>query len=121
MKYDENIVVAVDFDNTLTKGSTYERTGELDRDALRWLSRIEELGVMTVLWTTRDGDDLKEAVDMLAENGVHFDYVNEYPLREGGSKVNVDVYIDDKANDGKIRWRGTYRRIRKLVMQRGVR
>lgn len=113
--YDWNIVIAVDFDNTLTEGSTFAGTGKISHRALRWIALMQKLGAKMVLWTTREGDDLQEALLLLEEHGVSFDYVNEYPLRNGGRKVNADMYIDDKANDGRIRWLRTYMRARRLI------
>lgn len=118
MRYDENVVVAFDFDNTLTSGSTYLGTGSVSKTAVYWFWEIRKLGVVTVLWTTREGDDLAEAVYIMKQVGVEFDYVNSYPLREPGRKLNADVYIDDKANDGKLRWWRTYRKVKKLVKRK---
>lgn len=119
MDYDRNVVVAFDFDGTLTRGSEYGRTGKLDGRALWWYGRIRSLGVRTVLWSTREGADRDEMMEILLEAEVTFDHVDEYPLRESGRKVNADVYVDDRANDGRIRWVRTYLRVRNLVRARG--
>lgn len=119
MKYDTNIVVAVDYDNTLTKGSSFHNgTGCINKRAMWWMKKIQTLDVVAVLWTTRDGRDLNEALETLEEFDIKFNYVNEYPFRNSSRKVNADVYIDDKANDGKIRWIRTYCRISRLVRKK---
>lgn len=115
MGYDTNVVVAVDFDNTITVGSVYGTTGRISRRSVWWLRKIRRLGCKMVLWTTREGTDLDEAAEMLDSVGLAFDYVNAYPLRGCARKVNADVYIDDKANDGKIRWLRTYLRARRMA------
>ena len=118
MRYDTNVVVAVDFDNTITVGSVYGMTGRVDGRSVWWLRKIRRLGCKMVLWTTREGFDLSEALELAHVAGLDFDYVNEYPQRNGGRKVNADVYIDDTANDGRIRWLRTYLRIRRIVGRR---
>ncbi len=105
MAYDNNFVVAVDFDNTITMGSTYEKTGILNPVAKTAIEKIKNLGCIIVLWTTRTGKDLDEAIGLLDQWEIPIDYVNEYPLRESGNKINVDLYIDDKSCvNGDIDW-----------------
>ena len=117
--WEESVVVAVDFDNTLTNGSTIESTGEINRYAVGWVKKFQKMGCVIVLWTTRDGDNLKEAVDLLKSNGLSVDYANAYPPRGNRRKIDADMFIDDKANDGSIRWWRTYMKARRLVREKG--
>lgn len=115
--YDTNYVVAIDFDNTITQGTTYEHTGTLNPIAKKYIEKIKQLGCVTVLWTTRDGEDLIEAINLLKEWNMMqlFDYINNYPLRNSGNKINVDFYIDDKSWITPIDWKGVYKFIEKGV------
>lgn len=114
MRYDENFVVAVDFDGTIAKGSTFGSTGTLDTEARDVLKELKALGCVLVLWTCREGDDLEEAIGLLDRWGVPMDYFNEYPLRNGNPKVNADFYIDDKAWTGPIDWAAVRDHVKEL-------
>ena len=121
IEHDDNVAVAVDFDNTISSGNSFALSSRPDARAIRWLKRIAAIKqCKLILWTTREDEPLEDAKRLLDEWGIEFSYFNEYPLREDCRKLNVDVYIDDKANDGRIRWFRTYMRIRKLVANRGV-
>ncbi len=114
--FDTDIVVAFDFDGTLTTFDDLYEEAPLDKRALSFVKKIKDLGVTTVLWTCRYGDNLTSCVDRLKQQGITFDYINEdNGKRNSGRKINVDIYIDDKANDGKIRWNKIYKKIKKLV------
>lgn len=103
-KYDTNLVIAIDFDNTITQNSTYLKTGELNKTAKKYIKKIKQLGCTLILWTTREGKDLKEAKKLCKKWRLPFDYYNEYPLRPSQKKINVDMYIDDKCNASEIDW-----------------
>ena len=114
MEYDTNYVVAVDFDGTIAVGSTFEKTGKISKRAVRSIQKIKELGCITVLWTTREDKDLEEALNMIAENNLSFDYINDYPVRGTRRKVCADIYIDDKSTyNGKINWKRYINRIKR--------
>lgn len=109
MKYDKHYAVAVDFDNTITTNSTYYHTGNINAEAVDYIRKIKSLGCVIVLWTTREGDDLDEAIKMVEDNNIPIDFYNEYPYREPSRKVNVDFYIDDRSYPGyKIDWQEIY-------------
>ena len=104
MKYDTNFAVAIDFDNTITINSTYEKTGTLNPVAAEYIKKLKEIGCKLILWTCREGQDLDEAINLIHEWNLPFDYINEYPLRGNSKKVNVDFYIDDKSYIEPICW-----------------
>lgn len=95
-------IVAVDFDGTLVMDQ-YPMIGPLYNDLFELCKKLRTLGVKIVLWTCRDGEFLKDAVEFCAANGLEFDAVNqnipEVQELYGGDtrKVFADVYIDDKA------------------------
>ena len=114
MRHDENFVVAVDFDGTVTQGFVGTATGPLNQKAREVLLQLKALGCVLVLWTTREGDELEEAVGLLDEWGIPMDWFNEYPLRNGFPKVNADFHIDDKAWTGPIDWDAVLRHVKEL-------
>ena len=95
-------IIAVDFDGTLCEnawpGIGPARAGVID-DVLEQ----QMTGAKLILWTTRRGEKLEEAVKWCAARGIAFDAVNENLSevieRFGGDtrKVFADEYLDDKA------------------------
>lgn len=94
--------IGVDFDGTIVDHVPYPKIGELRPNAISTLRYLKESGYVLVLWTCRTGNDLKEALNFLKENGFEFEHVNENPkeLQEmydnDPRKLGVDVFIDDK-------------------------
>lgn len=91
MKYDTNIAIAIDFDNTIFKN------GHITKQAIKYITRFKKYGCKVILWTSRYGIGLTYAINLCNNAGIFFDYVNEYPLRESYPKINADFYIDDKS------------------------
>ena len=98
--WDKHFIVAIDYDGTLTSKSD----GSVDVVAIQYVKNIRELGCVVVLWTSRYGELLDDAVSKCSQRGLQFDYVNENPLRQSSGKISADVYIDDKAEFRKIPW-----------------
>ena len=119
--FDTTVLVAIDFDGTLTKEDRYPDTVfELDEIAIEYAKRIREMGANLILRTCRTDGKLDEALTALESTGLVFDYVNNgNGLRhDDGLKINADIYIDDKANDGRIRWHRIMSRIELLIRSR---
>ena len=97
-------IVAVDFDGTLVE----DKFPEIGRPRVNMIQAVKQLqaaGVRVVLWTCRDHDSLKTAVDWCKEkHGLIFDAVNEnvaevqQMFNNDTRKVYADLYIDDKAS-----------------------
>lgn len=95
-------VYAIDFDNTLA----YTRFPEIiapNKKIVAFTKALKAQGHKTILWTSRAGQDLEEAVEWCKQQGIVFDAVNE-PLPEqikrwgnDTRKIYADFYIDDKA------------------------
>ena len=95
-------IIAVDFDGTLVEdmfpeiGRPIERTWELMREA-------QANGAKIILWTSRDNQRLKEAVEFCTERGFHFDAINsnldecQILFNNDTRKVYAHEYWDDKA------------------------
>lgn len=95
-------IIAVDFDGTLVEdmfpeiGRPIERTWDLMREA-------QANGAKIILWTSRDNQRLKEAVEFCTERGFHFDAINsnldecQILFNNDTRKVYANEYWDDKA------------------------
>lgn len=92
-------IVAVDFDGTLSLDSQYPNIGRFNTPLYEALMRLKGIGWHIVLWTCREGKELREAVEWCTNNGLEFDAINENPpeVPFKSRKVVADMYIDDKA------------------------
>jgi hypothetical protein len=104
------MIIAIDFDNTLFESNSQTfAIGRPNLGLINYVQYMQQSGHKIILWTTRCGKALDEAVDMCLEYGLHFDAVNDN-LPEiietwGGNsrKVYYDVLIDDKNFTGAFR------------------
>jgi len=109
------MIIAVDFDGTIVEHA-YPRIGKPIPFALDVLKKLQKEEHHTlILWTVREGDLLKEAVDYCARRGVTFYAVNKnYPEEEEGDtprKLTADIFIDDKNIGGLPDWSVIYKSI----------
>ena len=95
-------IIAVDFDGTLVE----DKFPEIGEPILRvWdaLRQARDNGAKIILWTCRNGNKLKEAVEYCSEQGLHFDAINEnldeckVLFDNDTRKVYADEYWDDKS------------------------
>ena len=93
---------AVDFDGTLHKGR-YPNIGQPCEDLIAALKIAKLSGVRLILWTSREGEALTDALYWCEQQGLSFDAVNdnleETKAAFGGNarKISADLYIDDRA------------------------
>ena len=105
------MVIAVDFDGTIVEHK-YPKIGKEIPFAIETLRSLVREGHKLILWTSRDGDLLEEALAFCRERGLEFYAVNSnYPpgalfrQRSGHScKVVADLYIDDRNIGGLPDW-----------------
>lgn len=96
------IVYAVDFDGTLCE-SVWPGIGVPNTALINHLIKRRSQGNKIILWTCREGERLKEAVEWCKRYGLEFDAVNsnipEMIEWHGNDtrKIGYDVLIDDKA------------------------
>ena len=92
-------IVAVDFDGTLSLDSQYPNIGRFNTHLYEALMELKGIGWSIVLWTCREGKELKEAVEWCKMNGLEFDAINENPpeVPFKSRKVVANMYIDDRA------------------------
>lgn len=94
-----NPIVAVDFDGTLSLDAQYPNIGRFNTSLYEALMKLRGIGWSIVLWTCREGKELREAVIWCKMNGLEFDAINENPSHVPfkSRKVVADIYIDDRA------------------------
>lgn len=92
------MVIAIDFDGTITKESKYPEIGELRNDAITCIKKLQEHGHECFLWTCRQGKTLTDAINALLEAGIAMSVMSPYDFSVAfGRKPIADVYIDDLA------------------------
>lgn len=110
------MVIAVDFDGTIVTHD-YPRIGKPIPFAIHTLLKLQqEDHHQLILWTVREGDLLKEAVDYCASKGLEFyavnsNYPEENPESRANRKVTADIYIDDRNLGGLPDWGVIYNMI----------
>lgn len=95
-------IIAVDFDGTLVE-DRFPKIGALKENVWIDMRRARAAGAKIILWTSRDHENLKDAVEFCRALGFEFDAVNEN-LKETRDMFNNDTrkvyaneYWDDKA------------------------
>lgn len=95
-------IIAVDFDGTLVEDK-FPEIGEPRKWVWADVERAQNKGAKIILWTSRDNERLKDAVEFCVERGLHFDAINdnldECKVLFGNNtrKVYANEYWDDKA------------------------
>lgn len=104
------MIVAVDFDDTITMPSPFPITGKVRKDAIFYIKKMYENGVMLILWTCRVDNYLSEATAILKEAGILncFSKINDN-ISGSSRKVYADFYIDDKSMQ--INWKKIYKEV----------
>lgn len=96
------MIIAVDFDGTLASDK-FPDIGEPNIKLINAIKRLYKKGHEIILWTSREGRALQNALDWCREQGLEFHKVNDNldRIKEQYNmnvrKVFADVYIDDKA------------------------
>lgn len=95
-------IYAVDFDDTLYTAMPFN-PNKPNVKLIKILQEERDLGNKVILWTCREGEALKFAIEWCAAYGLMFDAVNsnlpeviEY-YGANSRKVLADVYIDNLA------------------------
>ena len=70
------MILAIDCDDTIFENE-YPKVGKPLPNAIPVLKKLQQLGHQLILWTCRDGNELKSVVDICKEKGLEFDAVNE--------------------------------------------
>lgn len=93
-------IIAIDFDGTLVRDK-FPEIGEIKINI--WLAALKakSQGAKLILWTSRTGNQLDEAVEFCRYNGLEFDAINDNidevkALGWNARKVFATLYIDDR-------------------------
>lgn len=103
------MIIAIDFDGTIAI-DRYPEIGLPLPYAKDVINELHDKGHFIIIWTSRSGAHLIDAVNWLMSRGIQFDRINESdPVnksRYGGNnrKVYADVYIDDHNIGGFPGW-----------------
>ena len=94
-------IIAVDFDGTLV-ADEFPYIGKAIESVWEKVKTAQSKGAKIILWTSRNGQCLKEAVEYCVQRGLHFDAINEnldeckVLFDNDTRKVYADEYWDDK-------------------------
>lgn len=95
-------IIAVDFDGTLVEDE-FPRIGRIRQHVWDKMKEARNQGAKIILWTSRDHENLTQAVKFCRDRGWEFDAINEN-LQEcqelfnnDTRKVYANEYWDDKA------------------------
>ena len=95
-------IIAIDFDGTLVEDK-FPEIGKPRIEIWNDIFNAQANGAKIILWTSRDHERLKEAVDFCIKRGLHFDAINEnldeckVLFDNDTRKVYANEYWDDKA------------------------
>ena len=92
----KSMVVAVDFDGTITKDYNFPQSIGVLRDGCKEAIDYIRENHKVVIWTCRSGKYLEEAVKFLQDNGIAYDAINADIYPKTDRKIMADIYIDDK-------------------------
>lgn len=98
MRFKKGDPIAVDFDGTCVTHE-YPKIGRFI-GAQKVLSRIVREGGKLILWTMRDGDRLKDAVNWFEENKIPLYGIQRNPDQDtwtSSPKAYAKIFIDDAA------------------------
>jgi len=90
------MVIAIDFDGTITTKNCFPEISELRPGAKEVIHDLQAHGHKCILWTCREGPYLDKARQFLNDNGIYMDGYNFSPYHIQSRKIVADIYIDDK-------------------------
>lgn len=113
--------IAVDFDGTIVE-NRYPAIGVEKPFAVKVLKQLAAEGDDIILWTSRSGSLLQDAVDWCESQGLKFYAINSnYHMSvahqngfKGSRKIHADIFIDDRIIGGFPGWPTTYAKISRL-------
>ena len=92
----KSMVVAIDFDGTITKDNDFPHNIGVLRDGCKEAIDYIRERHKVVIWTCRSGEYLEEMVKFLQDNGIAYDGINADIYHKTDRKIMADIYIDDK-------------------------
>lgn len=109
------MIIAVDFDGTIVEHD-YPKIGKEIPFAINSLKMLQAEGIRLILWTSRYGELLDDAINYCKSRGLEFYAVNKnFPEEQFDSNVSrkivADIYIDDRNLGGLPGWGEIYQQI----------
>ena len=107
------MTIAVDFDGTIVEHK-YPAIGKEKPFAIETLLQLQQEGNKLILWTSREGQLLEDAIAFCHARGLDFYAVNSNQpagalfAGQAGTKIVADVYIDDRNVGGIPDWGTIY-------------
>lgn len=100
-EWENCLIIAVDFDNTLTVENKFPEIGEENPNAFDFLKKLQNEGIKIVLHTMRGGDMLQKAIEWCGERDFVFDAIGKHPFQDEilecvVPKCFAHFYIDDR-------------------------
>lgn len=95
------MIYAVDFDGYLCRNA-WPDIGEPNMDIIEHFKALKADGHKLILWTCREGQALRDAVNWCMRYGLHFDAYNanlpdmNEKYGNDSRKIGADFYCDDK-------------------------
>ena len=107
--------IALDFDGTIVEAA-FPAIGEEKIFAFQTLIELQKRGHQLILWTSRVGKELDEAVEFCRKHGLEFYAINKnYPEEKTDGmeprKLKAELFIDDRNLGGLPDWGIIYRMI----------
>lgn len=109
------MTIAVDFDGTIVEHK-YPKIGKERPFAIETLRKLASEGHRIILWTSREGDLLEDAIRFCKDRGLVFYAINSNQPASGlnfagktaTTKLIADLYIDDRNIGGIPDWGEIY-------------
>ncbi len=94
------IIIAIDFDGTLVE-NRFPEIGKINTSVWQATMNAKAEGKKVILWTSRTGEVLDQAVNFCRVHGLEFDAINDNipevkALGWDARKVFASMYIDDR-------------------------
>lgn len=111
-------ILAVDFDGTLVTAE-YPSIGRINQGVLKAMWEAKARGWEIIIWTCREGQHLDDAITLLNNANVPYDYVNRHSQQAldffeyESRKVYATLYHDDR-NVIHATWEQVYEKIKTM-------
>jgi hypothetical protein len=103
------ITIGLDFDGTIVEDK-FPDIGESFSHAIQVLRRMADAGMILVLWTCREDEELEAALQFCYNHGINvitaaeYDMMMKGPLAKYRRKIPCDYYIENRTIYGEINW-----------------
>ena len=98
------MIIAIDFDGILCKNE-FPKIGDPNYDVITLVKQLTNCGHEVILWTSRNGQELKDAVEWGEQKGLYFCAINDNApsnkkkyagiYETETRKIYADIYVDD--------------------------